>query len=108
MRTPSTGEKRFALYWRAVKGQPYVTELVFHNGRRWRFDFAWPEVKVALEIEGGVWVNGGHNRGAIYTSNCEKYNEALFDGWRVFRLTPDQITVSSLERIKAFLQSEYN
>lgn len=108
MRQPSVAERKFSIYWRAIKGQQYQEELQFHEGRRWRFDFAWPEVKVALEIEGGVFIGGGHVRGRAYTNNCEKYNEALFDGWRVFRLTPDQITAANLERIKAFLQSEYN
>lgn len=103
MRAPSTGEKKFELYWRAIKGQPYVAELVFHQGRRWRFDFAWPDSKVALEVEGGVFVGGGHVRGRAYTNNCEKYNEAIFDGWTVFRLTPDQITAATLERIRDYL-----
>ena len=33
---------------------PPVAEHRFHETRRWRFDFAWPDHRVALEIAGGV------------------------------------------------------
>lgn len=58
----------------------------FHPTRRWRFDFAWPQRKVAVEIEGGVWTRGRHTRGAGFIADCEKYNEAARLGWRVFRM----------------------
>jgi very-short-patch-repair endonuclease len=58
----------------------------------WRFDFALPELKIAVEVEGGVFVNGGHNRGAYYTDNCRKYNAATLAGWRVFRFTTAMVT----------------
>lgn len=53
----------------------------------WRFDFAWPSYRVAVEIEGGIFVRGGHNRGVIYDENCTKYNAATLLGWRVLRYT---------------------
>ena len=28
--------------------------------RRWRFDFAWPSHKVAVEIDGGIFIHGRH------------------------------------------------
>jgi len=60
-------------------------EFRFHHTRRWRFDFAWPEKKVALEIEGGIWSGGRHTNPKGFISDCEKYNTALADGWRVIR-----------------------
>lgn len=54
-------------------------------GRKWRFDFAWPEAKVALEVEGGTWVGGAHNRGKHMASDIEKYNMAALTGWLVVR-----------------------
>jgi hypothetical protein len=62
-------------------------EHVFAKPRRWRFDFAWPARKVALEVEGGTWVNGAHNRGAHFESDCAKYNSAALAGWLVLRVT---------------------
>lgn len=66
-------------------------EYRFHPRRRWRFDFAWAQRKVALEIEGGVWTQGRHTRGQGYLRDLEKYNAAAVIGWRVLRLTPQQI-----------------
>ena len=57
--------------------------------RRWRFDFAWPDKKVALEIEGATWVGGRHTRGQGYRNDCEKYNRATVLGWKVIRATTD-------------------
>ena len=53
----------------------------------WRFDFAWPERKIAAEIEGGTWARGRHTRGAGFEGDCRKYNAATLHGWRVFRFT---------------------
>ncbi len=64
-----------------------VREYTFHPTRKWRFDFAWPDRKLALEAEGGVFINGGHSRGAAYTKDTEKYNQAIVLGWKVLRYT---------------------
>lgn len=60
-------------------------------GRKWRFDFAYPLRLIALEVEGGTWVGGAHNRGAHFESDCEKYAIAAIHGWRVIRATTDQV-----------------
>jgi very-short-patch-repair endonuclease len=63
----------------------YVREYRFDIQRRWRFDFAWPSQKLAVEIEGGVWSRGRHTRGAGYVADLEKYNAATLLGWQVLR-----------------------
>ncbi len=78
------------------KGYPVpLAELNFHAGRKWAFDLCWPitlmDPPTALEIEGGVWTNGRHTRGKGFLGDMEKYNEAVFDCWRLFRTTPEQI-----------------
>lgn len=82
-------EQTFLFYWRAlVPSAPEpVSEHRFDATRRWRFDFAWPDKKVAVEIEGGTHANGRHNRAAGYAKDCEKYNAAAEAGWRVLRYT---------------------
>lgn len=60
-------------------------------GRKWRFDFAIIEHKIAIEIEGGVWIAGRHNRGSGFIKDMEKYNTAAMLGWRILRFTPQQI-----------------
>lgn len=66
-------------------------ETCFHPTRRWRFDLSWPCRKVAVEIEGGVWVGGRHTRPRGYERDCEKYSEAAILGWRVVRVTPAMV-----------------
>ena len=63
-------------------------EFLFHPKRKWRFDYAFPAHKVAVEIEGGVWTKGRHTRGKGYTNDIKKYNEATVLGWRIIRMTP--------------------
>lgn len=68
-----------------------IAEFRFHPTRRWRFDFAWPERKIALEIEGGVWNYGRHIRPKGFLADLRKYNTAAIMGWRIIRLTPNMI-----------------
>jgi hypothetical protein len=57
------------------------------------------EARCLIEFEGGIWVNGRHNRAAGFNADLEKYLEASLAGWRVFRLGPDQITMENVERL---------
>src|SRR5438309_1871690 len=68
-----------------------VPEFKFHPSRRWRIDWAFPEQRVALEVEGGVWTGGRHVRGSGYLKDLEKYNELAARGWRLVRTTPDTL-----------------
>lgn len=83
------------LLWQIKRAKLAIptAEYVFarDRGRRWRFDFAWPDLLIAIEVEGGTWVNGRHNRGAGFEKDCEKYSTAALDGWRVLRFTGKQI-----------------
>ena len=60
------------LLCRALKVPPPVAEHRFAPPRRWRFDWAWPDHMLALEIEGAVWTGGRHTRGAGYLRDMEK------------------------------------
>jgi very-short-patch-repair endonuclease len=75
---------------RAALPQP-ERECRFHPVRRWRFDYAWPQQRVALEVEGAIWVQGRHTRGSGFLKDMEKYNTAASHGWLVLRTTPDAL-----------------
>jgi hypothetical protein len=67
-----------------------VWEHRFHPVRLWRFDLAWPGLKVAFEREGfgsGFHKLSAHQRPDGYRKDCEKYNAALALGWAVVRGT---------------------
>jgi very-short-patch-repair endonuclease len=69
----------------------FKTEFKFCSTRKWRADYAIPEYKILIECEGGSWAAGRHVRGQGYENDCEKYNAATVDGWRVLRYTTTMI-----------------
>ena len=97
-------EDKFARLWGSVPGAPELTrEHKFHPMRRWRFDFAHQESKTAIEIEGGLWQNGRHNRAQGYIADCEKYNMAVLHGWSIFRLPAEMLNYSEVAAITAYI-----
>lgn len=82
-----------------------VREYRFFPGRRWRFDYAWPDARVALEIEGGVWTGGRHIRPVGFLGDIAKYNTAAVEGWVVLRATPEMLTEQAIwELVRRALQ----
>ncbi|WP_050489229.1 hypothetical protein [Bordetella bronchiseptica] len=102
-RVPSPLEERFARDLRAVRVAVPEREYRFAAPRHWRFDFAWPHARVAVEIEGGVWTGGRHTRGAGFVADTEKYNAAAIAGWRVLRFTEkavrDGTAIATIEQL---------
>lgn len=82
-----------------------VTELLFHPKRKWRFDFAWEEQKLALEIHGGIHSGGRHTRGPGFVEDRAKMNEAVLLGWTVLEVTPEHIKSGQL---RAWLLAAFN
>lgn len=101
----SAPEETLAWLIEAEKLPKPVREYQFAKtqGRRWRFDFSWPNHLVACECEGGIFVQGRHTRGRGFEADCEKYLAALLAGWRVARVTPAMIddgrAIEALKRL---------
>ncbi|MCD8312685.1 MAG: endonuclease domain-containing protein [Bacteroidales bacterium] len=72
----------------AELGVTVVKEYRFHPKRMWRFDYAIPEYRVAIEIDGGVWTQGRHTRPKGYLGDLDKFNAAASMGWVVLKFTP--------------------
>ncbi len=95
-------ERWFISRWKQIGGQIYEREWRFHPDRKWRFDFAFPKIKVAVEIDSAahkIYWNS-------YTRDVEKMNEALLMGWQVFRVTGQMIKkddIEFLERLKEYV-----
>lgn len=64
-----------------------LEEHSFHPDRKWRFDFAIPELMIAIEYEGLMSEKSGHTTIKGYSKDCEKYNEAIKQGWKLLRYT---------------------
>lgn len=77
-------EYRFAAHHVGL-GPGIKARLAEHGLSDWRFDFAWPEVMFAVEVEGGGWSGGRHTRGAGFAADMQKYHHAAALGWFVYR-----------------------
>ena len=75
----------------AARLLPCSPQYVFHSTRKWRFDFAWPEIRFAVEVNGGIYVRGGHSRGKGQENDMEKIAEAAILGWTTICVSSNQI-----------------
>lgn len=77
----------------AQAGVMYAREVEFHPHRGWRFDFVFPMAasRLALEINGGLFVQGRHIQGARLLDEYEKLSEAAILGYRVLLTTPNAV-----------------
>jgi len=72
------------------KGEKLRSRLDKAGLKDWRFDFAWPDYLVALEIEGAAGL-GRHTRPKGFTDDCRKYNAATLLGWQVYRVVGSMV-----------------
>lgn len=56
----------------------------FHPTRKFEIDFAWPDLRYGVEVQGGTYNGGKHARGVGYTIDCRKMGEAMVLGWTVY------------------------
>lgn len=109
---PKRFEKDFAFQVRALRLPTCKEQFQFAKeafGRRWRFDFYFPEYLVAVEIEGLVVrringetvVSGRHATITGMKGDMEKYNHAALLGITVLRF--EQTSIKTGEPI-AFVQ----
>lgn len=88
-RTRSRGERDLEMQLRAWQIEGWVMELTFDadtGGRKWRLDFAWPDLKLAVEVDGGV-----HRLADRFDSDIDKHNALVLAGWLYLRFDPERI-----------------
>jgi hypothetical protein len=91
---------RFGAAAAGGEGRGLRARLAKAKLRDWRFDFAWPELQVALEIEG----RGRHQTVAGYREDCVKYNAATLLGWAVYRVTGDMVRAEENSAINLLIR----
>jgi hypothetical protein len=97
-RKDSPGEEALAAQLEA-DGYSFEREVRFAPPRRWRLDFVVERgcslggssrPRLAIEVQGGVWVGGSHSRGAGQERDCEKAMAAALAGYVVVPVTTRQ------------------
>jgi|BioPla2DNA2_1021312.scaffolds.fasta_scaffold02504_21 very-short-patch-repair endonuclease len=106
-RLAQSGGDFFTLLVEQQLGARCLRELQFDAKRKFRFDYALPDYKLAIEIDGGIWKQGGgrHNRASGWLVDQEKMNLAVSQGWRILHFTPQQQnTMATLELIRSSMR----
>lgn len=104
------GEELFAFQVSAVQLPPPNRNYVFHATRKWQIDFAWPAVKIGVEIQGGIYMAGGaHALPTHIERDLRKHNALLDAGWQVWHWMPQDITSGeALQHIEPVLRCALN
>lgn len=85
----SLGEETLALHLHA-NGIEFEREVCPIPGRKWRVDFLL-RPSLVVEVEGGSWQIGRHQRPGGFEKDCSKYNELTLAGYSVLRYTSDMV-----------------
>lgn len=85
-------ENKMCEQLREAKINGFRRNSTFIKGRRFQADFWFPRERIALEVDGGVWLpKGGHTSGVGYTRDRERDVEALLQGILTVRYTSEQV-----------------
>ena len=96
-------EAELALQIKALGLPEPVREYRAIKGRKFRFDFAWVERKLLVEVNGGTYTKGAHSTGRGIARDYEKANLAVLQGWRV--LSFDGKAIKSGEAVEIIRQA---
>ena len=100
--TESDAETLFNLIARELGlPDPRRQHLVILRGRKYRLDFAWPELRLAVEIDGA----SAHGLGEL-AADLRRQNQILLDGWLVMRFTWHMVARDPLS-VKRDLQAAW-
>lgn len=88
-------EAAFARRWRRDTEIPIRTQVMFHPRRKWRFDFAFPEIYLAIEIQG---YGRGHVSYTGMAKDHEKFNSATRFGWSVIFLMSKDVKPDTIDK----------
>ncbi len=100
-------EAELALQIKALGLPEPIREYQAIKGRKFRFDFAWLEQRLLVEVNGGTYTKGAHSTGRGIARDYEKANLATLDGWRVLSFDGKSVKDgTAVEVIRKALEAE--
>ena len=86
------------MYLRSLVGVPAPErQYKMLSGNRYRADFAFPAILLAVEVDGGAWLgaHGGHTSAAGMERDRIRDARCMLAGWTVLRVTASMIEDNS-------------
>lgn len=96
----------FTLTCKAIGLPEPIPEYKFHSKKKWKIDYVFENIKLAIEIEGGAWMpkgGGRHNQSQGFINDMEKYNALTELGWRLLRYIPQKIDFDQIKKVYTIL-----
>lgn len=92
-RSASDQADLFLFYWKVYAPDGFLPSAEYEFarvlGRKFRFDWAWIQYRVAVEVDGGGWMPHGGRHGS--DKDRAKSNIAASLRWLVFHFSPDML-----------------
>ena len=89
MRSPE--EDALAFQLTAVGLTGFERQHRYAKPRKLAADFAWPESRLLVEVQGGIWGRKAHGSITGILADIDRLNAATLAGWRLLRVTPDMV-----------------
>lgn len=93
-----SANREFMIQCQGLKLPPAAVQWRFANSkhpnnaaRKWRCDVLFPDYRLMVEIDGGIWVRGAHSHPTDIIRNMTKQNDAMLLGYQVLRFTPAEV-----------------
>jgi len=91
-------------YFKEMGLPPCVYEYRHIPNRKFRLDIAWPELRIGIEVQGGLHMKSGHSTASGLRKDMEKRNLGLIEGWRVLECEPANLCMKeTVDMVKAIL-----
>ena len=104
MASKSVLEEKFDAKWNKIYPEiKLLREYKLLKDRKFKGDFAHPDSKTVIEIQGGIWIQGRHNRGSGYTKDCKRTLALIANGWKVIYLVESMFTEETFKIIKGII-----
>ena len=78
-------------YALSIAGEPFTAherQYRYVPGRKFAADFAWPDARLLVEVQGGIYSGEAHGSISGIKADIERLNLATLNGYRLLRFIP--------------------